>query len=263
MLDEGGERVAACGLAGGNKLETTVIPFILRGVNLLGVDSVMCPMEQRREAWRRLAVDLPGDKLDAMIEPAKLEDLGRLSKQILEGKVRGRTVVLEFPSYQAARDCYRSPEYQAAAALRKGKAEVDLMIIEGYDGVQPEPAASVMVFSPAALNVTSNVARVLFGRNDHAPLCPSLADHVPEHGPNHVLSSATVSGEPTDASSVASLNETAGVTSSVATSCASVGANVVGSIGTPQMRPVIVSASAETSNSTKPPSCTDDVPGNR
>lgn len=85
--------VAACGLAGGNKLETTVIPFIIRGVNLLGIDSVMCPMEQRQEAWRRLARDLPMDKLDAMIEPARLEDLGRLSKQILEGKVRGRVVV--------------------------------------------------------------------------------------------------------------------------------------------------------------------------
>jgi uncharacterized protein (DUF1330 family) len=57
-------------------------------------------------------------------------------REVVEGKVRGRTVVLEFPSYQAARDCYRSPEYQAAAALRKGKAEVDLMIIEGYDGPQ-------------------------------------------------------------------------------------------------------------------------------
>ncbi len=85
--------VAACGLAGGNKLDTTVIPFIIRGVNLLGVDSVMCPMAQRREAWRRLSVDLPGDKLDAMIEPAKLEDLAGLSKRILEGKVRGRVVV--------------------------------------------------------------------------------------------------------------------------------------------------------------------------
>lgn len=85
--------VAACGLAGGTKLETTVIPFIIRGVNLLGVDSVMCPIEQRRDAWRRLASDLPGDKLDAMIEPAKLEDLARLSKQILEGKIRGRVVV--------------------------------------------------------------------------------------------------------------------------------------------------------------------------
>ncbi len=85
--------IAACGLAGGTKLETTVIPFIIRGVNLLGVDSVMCPMEQRREAWTRLARDLPGDKLDAMIEPAKLEDLDRLSKRILEGQVRGRVVV--------------------------------------------------------------------------------------------------------------------------------------------------------------------------
>ncbi|HNB26419.1 MAG TPA: oxidoreductase, partial [Alphaproteobacteria bacterium] len=71
----------------------TVIPFIIRGVNLLGVDSVMCPAEQRREAWRRLSVDLPAEKLDAMIEPAKLEDLARLSKQILEGQVRGRVVV--------------------------------------------------------------------------------------------------------------------------------------------------------------------------
>ena len=50
-----------------------------------------------------------------------------------EGKVRGRTVVLEFPSYRAALDCYRSPEYQAAAALRKGRAEFDLFIIEGCD----------------------------------------------------------------------------------------------------------------------------------
>jgi uncharacterized protein (DUF1330 family) len=58
------------------------------------------------------------------------------AREVVEGNVRGRTVVLEFPSYQAARDCYRSPEYQAAAALRKGKAEVDLIIIEGYDGPQ-------------------------------------------------------------------------------------------------------------------------------
>ena len=56
--------------------------------------------------------------------------------EVVEGKVRARTVVLEFPSYQAARDCYRSPEYQAAKALRRGKAEADLLIIEGYDGPQ-------------------------------------------------------------------------------------------------------------------------------
>ncbi|MEX2202446.1 MAG: MDR family oxidoreductase [Dongiaceae bacterium] len=85
--------VAACGLAGGTKLETTVIPFLLRGVRLIGVDSVMCPIEMRREAWRRIASDLPLAKLDAMIETANLDDLAGLSKKILEGKVRGRVVV--------------------------------------------------------------------------------------------------------------------------------------------------------------------------
>jgi len=58
------------------------------------------------------------------------------TRELVEGKARARTVVLEFPSYQAARDCYRSPEYRAAAALRQGKAEADLLIIEGYDGPQ-------------------------------------------------------------------------------------------------------------------------------
>jgi uncharacterized protein (DUF1330 family) len=58
------------------------------------------------------------------------------AREVVEGKVRGRTVVLEFPSYQAALACYRSPEYQAAAALRKGKADLDMFIIEGYDGPQ-------------------------------------------------------------------------------------------------------------------------------
>jgi uncharacterized protein (DUF1330 family) len=58
------------------------------------------------------------------------------TREVVEGKVRGRTVLLEFPSYQAALDCYRSDGYQAAAALRKGKAELDLVIIEGYDGPQ-------------------------------------------------------------------------------------------------------------------------------
>ena len=85
--------IAACGLAGGNKLDTTVIPFILRGVKLLGIDSVMSPPDERRQAWERLARDLPPDKLDAMIVPAKLEDLPALSKQILDGQVRGRVVV--------------------------------------------------------------------------------------------------------------------------------------------------------------------------
>lgn len=85
--------VAACGLAGGTKLDTTVIPFLLRGVNLLGIDSVMCPMALRRQAWDRLGRDLPLAKLDAMIETAKLADLPRLAGQILKGEVRGRVVV--------------------------------------------------------------------------------------------------------------------------------------------------------------------------
>ncbi|TDQ82494.1 acrylyl-CoA reductase (NADPH) [Dongia mobilis] len=85
--------VAACGLAGGTKLETTVIPFILRGVALLGVDSVACPIFRRKIAWARLTKDLPMAKLDAMIERATLEDLPRLGKAILEGQIKGRVVV--------------------------------------------------------------------------------------------------------------------------------------------------------------------------
>ena len=84
---------AACGLAGGPKLETTVLPFLLRGVNLLGIDSVMCPMGQRRQAWERLARDLPLAKLDSMTVTAKLADLPRLAGDILKGQVRGRVVV--------------------------------------------------------------------------------------------------------------------------------------------------------------------------
>jgi acrylyl-CoA reductase (NADPH) len=85
--------VAACGLAGGAKLETTVLPFILRGVALLGIDSVLCPLFRRKVAWARLTKDLDLAKLDAMIVDSKLEDLPRLGKDILEGKVRGRIVV--------------------------------------------------------------------------------------------------------------------------------------------------------------------------
>jgi len=58
------------------------------------------------------------------------------SREAVEGKVRARTVVLQFPSYVAALACYRSSDYQAAAALRKGKAEFDLFVTEGYDGPQ-------------------------------------------------------------------------------------------------------------------------------
>jgi acrylyl-CoA reductase (NADPH) len=85
--------VAACGLAGGSDLPATVIPFLLRGVNLLGIDSVMCPHEERAEAWRRLARDLPLDRLEAMTETVPLAALPGLAPRILEGRVRGRIVV--------------------------------------------------------------------------------------------------------------------------------------------------------------------------
>jgi len=85
--------VAACGLAGGNDLPTTVIPFLLRGVNLLGIDSVMCPREARIEAWRRLTRDLPLDRLDRMIEEIPLSQVAGLAPRILGGQIRGRTVI--------------------------------------------------------------------------------------------------------------------------------------------------------------------------
>ena len=88
-----GSSVAAVGLAGGAGLPATVIPFLLRGVNLLGIDSVMQPYENRLRAWERIARDLPMDKLEAMIVPAGLEDLPALGKSILKGGVRGRVVV--------------------------------------------------------------------------------------------------------------------------------------------------------------------------
>lgn len=85
--------VAACGLAGGSDLPTTVLPFILRGVNLLGIDSVFCPVPRRRAAWARLGSDLPKDKLDAMTTVVPFARLLALAQDILQGKVRGRTVV--------------------------------------------------------------------------------------------------------------------------------------------------------------------------
>jgi acrylyl-CoA reductase (NADPH) len=85
--------VAACGLAGGTKLETTVIPFLLRGVNLLGIDSVMCPPARRKAAWARLVRDLPSSHLESITVPATLADLPRLASEILAGKVRGRVLV--------------------------------------------------------------------------------------------------------------------------------------------------------------------------
>jgi acrylyl-CoA reductase (NADPH) len=85
--------VAAVGLAGGASLPTTVIPFLLRGVNLLGIDSVLRPYADRVRAWERLVRDLPMEKLEAMIRPARLEDLPELGAAILKGQVQGRVVV--------------------------------------------------------------------------------------------------------------------------------------------------------------------------
>ncbi|NBR35595.1 MAG: oxidoreductase, partial [Rhodobacteraceae bacterium] len=88
-----GASVAAVGLAGGANLPATVIPFLLRGVNLLGIDSVMQPYDNRLRAWERIATDLPMDKLEAMIQPATLSDLPQLGADILQGQVKGRVVV--------------------------------------------------------------------------------------------------------------------------------------------------------------------------
>lgn len=88
-----GASVAAVGLAGGTGLPATVIPFLLRGVNLLGIDSVMRPFADRVRAWERLANDLPSDKLESMIETAALADLPKLGVDVLAGKLRGRVVI--------------------------------------------------------------------------------------------------------------------------------------------------------------------------
>ena len=88
-----GSAVAACGLAGGADLPTAVFPFILRGVALLGVDSVMCPAPRRQAAWDRLGTDLPSDKLAAITRTVKLSEIPALADSILKGQVRGRVVV--------------------------------------------------------------------------------------------------------------------------------------------------------------------------
>jgi acrylyl-CoA reductase (NADPH) len=90
---EYGASVAAVGLAGGANLPATVIPFLLRGVNLLGIDSVMQPYDNRVRAWQRIAKDLPMDKLEAMVTAASLSDLPKLGSDILKGQVKGRVVV--------------------------------------------------------------------------------------------------------------------------------------------------------------------------
>ncbi|HUQ92629.1 MAG TPA: MDR family oxidoreductase [Bryobacteraceae bacterium] len=88
-----GTSVAACGLAGGGKLNTTVYPFILRGVNLLGIDSVRTDNATRQSIWQRIAKDLPLEKLDTLIQMEPLSKIQELGEQILSGKTRGRTVI--------------------------------------------------------------------------------------------------------------------------------------------------------------------------
>jgi acrylyl-CoA reductase (NADPH) len=88
-----GASAAACGLAGGGNLPTSVFPFILRGVNLLGIDSVMCPAARRQSAWTRLASELHADRLASMTQVVPLGDIPAWSVRILDGQVRGRVVV--------------------------------------------------------------------------------------------------------------------------------------------------------------------------
>ncbi len=85
--------IAACGLAQGMDLPSNVAPFILRGVSLLGIDSVMCPMALRLEAWKRLAIDLDMKKLDSMTRSIKFADVIDEAATILKGGIRGRVVV--------------------------------------------------------------------------------------------------------------------------------------------------------------------------
>ena len=88
-----GGAVAACGLAQGGDLPGSVYPFILRGVSLLGIDSVMAPRALRNDAWALLASDLDTAKLDAMTHEIGLEEAPAVAGDILKGEVRGRVVV--------------------------------------------------------------------------------------------------------------------------------------------------------------------------
>src|SRR5205085_10921649 len=85
--------VAACGLAGGSDLPTTVLPFILRNVSLLGIDSVMCPADVRARAWERLATDLPGELLDSLTTVEPMTRVPELAEQILAGQTQVRVVI--------------------------------------------------------------------------------------------------------------------------------------------------------------------------
>ncbi len=88
-----GGSIAACGVAGGPNVATTVFPFILRGVNLLGIDSSRVPNAGRREIWARIMRDLPMNVLDSTIQVEPLSEVFELGEQILAGNIRGRTVI--------------------------------------------------------------------------------------------------------------------------------------------------------------------------
>jgi acrylyl-CoA reductase (NADPH) len=88
-----GASVASCGLAGGAAFSATVLPFILRGVNLLGINSVRVTPAERREIWERLSRDLPLDLLDSITQVAPMEQVFELGEKILAGKIRGRVVI--------------------------------------------------------------------------------------------------------------------------------------------------------------------------
>jgi acrylyl-CoA reductase (NADPH) len=92
LIDTAGS-VAACGLAGGAPFSTTVFPFILRGVNLLGIDSVRVPNAKRRQIWGRIMRDLPMSMLDSLMVIAPLSMVVAMGEQILAGKTRGRVVI--------------------------------------------------------------------------------------------------------------------------------------------------------------------------
>jgi acrylyl-CoA reductase (NADPH) len=88
-----GASVAACGNAGGATVNTTVLPFILRGVNLLGIDSLPAPITRRQIVWERLAQLMPAEKLDRMMTVVRLDETPALANEILAGQTRGRIVV--------------------------------------------------------------------------------------------------------------------------------------------------------------------------
>src|SRR6185436_19771595 len=88
-----GGSIAASGLTGGAELHTTVMPFILRGVKLLGIDSVNCPMDQRLEVWRRLGSDMKPPTLPSIAREIPLEGLPDAFATLLKGTGRGRVVV--------------------------------------------------------------------------------------------------------------------------------------------------------------------------